>query len=102
MTQKDETLDLHVLDWQPEGIEFNGIVGRPSKACFPANPNRKALPVKYDPNGHLTTIAVPAKASDPTDTVIALQYDGRVAADPEAEGQSHWYTTRSRRLIARM
>ena len=32
MTQKEKTIYLHVLEWKPEGIEFNGIVGKPSKA----------------------------------------------------------------------
>ena len=65
MTQKDQTVYLHVLEWKPEGIEFNGIVGKPAKAYFLADPERKALPVTYDANGHVTKIEVPAKAPDP-------------------------------------
>ena len=37
MTQKDKTIYLHILEWKPEGIEFNGIVGKPSKAYFLAD-----------------------------------------------------------------
>ncbi len=97
MTQKDQTLYLHVLEWKPEGIEFNGIVGKPTKAYFLADPERKALPVSYDSNGHITKIEVPEKALDERNTVIALEYDAAIVADPNAKGQYHWYTTRSKR-----
>lgn len=97
MTQKDQTLYLHVLEWKPEGIEFNGIVGKPAKAYFLADAERKALPVTYDANGHLTKIEVPAEAPDFRNTVIAVEYEAPIVADVDAEGTYHWYTTRSKR-----
>ncbi|SMP54175.1 alpha-L-fucosidase [Neorhodopirellula lusitana] len=97
MTQKDQTVYLHVLEWKPEGIEFNGIVGKPAKAYFLADPARKALPVTYEASGHVTKIEVPANAPDPRDTVIAVEYDAPVVTDSDAKGKYHWYTSRSRR-----
>ncbi|MGJ8643802.1 MAG: alpha-L-fucosidase [Luteolibacter sp.] len=97
MTQKDQTVYLHVLEWKPEGIEFNGIIGEPSKAYFLADEERKALPVNYDASGHITKIEVPEKAPDSRNTVIAVEYDKAIEADPEATGKFHWYTTRSKR-----
>ncbi|TWU03445.1 Alpha-L-fucosidase [Neorhodopirellula pilleata] len=49
MTQKDRTVYLHVMKWNPEGVVFNGIVGKPAKAYLLADPDHKTLPVKYDP-----------------------------------------------------
>ena len=97
MTQKDQTVYLHVLEWRKEGIEFNGIVGKPSKVYFLADKEKKALPVSYDAEGHVTKIEVPEEAPDPLDTVIAVEYDKPVVSDPDAEGKFHWYTTRSKR-----
>ena len=97
MTQKDKTVYLHVLEWKKEGIEFNGIVGKPAKAYFLADAGCKPLPVKYDANGHVTTIQVPKEAPDFRDTVIAVEYAAPVVADPDAKGQYYWYTTRSKR-----
>lgn len=90
MTQKDQTVYLHVLKWNPDGIEFNGLVGKPSKVYFLADPSRKALPVSYDANGHITRIEVPANAPDAKDTVIAVEYEDAVQADPKAKGKYHW------------
>ena len=97
MTQKDKTVYLHVLEWKADGIEFNGIAGKPSKAYFLADEKREALPVTYDANGHITKIEVPAKAPDARDTVIAVEYDSPITADPDAKGKYHWYTNRSKR-----
>lgn len=97
MTQKEQTLYLHVLEWKPEGIEFNGIVGKPAKAYFLADAERKALPVTYDAKGHITKIEVPAEAPDFRNTVIAVEYDAPIVADSDAKGKYHWYTTRSKR-----
>ncbi|TWT81466.1 Alpha-L-fucosidase [Planctomycetes bacterium CA13] len=97
MTQKNKTVYLHVLEWKPEGIEFNGIVGNPRKAHFLNDPQRKSLAVTYDAGRHITKIDVPEKAPDFRNTVIAVEYDSPVTADPDAKGKYHWYTTRSRR-----
>lgn len=97
MTQKDQTVYLHVLEWKADGIEFNGLVGKPAKAYFLADAQRKPLPISYDANGHVTKIEVPAEAPDYRDTVIAVEYDAPIVADPNAKGKYHWYTTRSKR-----
>ena len=97
MTQKDKTIYLHVLEWKPEGIAFNGIVGKPSKAYFLADPKRKALPVTYDANGHVTKIEGPATAPDSRNTVIVVEYDAPIITDPDAQGKYHWYTNRRTR-----
>ncbi|MGJ8649404.1 MAG: alpha-L-fucosidase [Opitutaceae bacterium] len=97
MTQKDQTIYLHVLEWKKEGIEFNGIVGKPSKVYFLADEQREALPVSYDANGHITKIDVPAEMPDFRNTVIAVEYDAPIVADENAKGKYHWYTTRSKR-----
>ena len=99
MTQEYQTVYLHVLEWKPNGIVFNGIVGKPAKAYFLADPNREALTVKYGAKDHITTVEVPANAPDPKDTVIALEYDSPVEAAPNAKGRYYWYTKRSLRLI---
>jgi alpha-L-fucosidase len=97
MTQKEQTVYLHVLEWTPDAITFNGIVGKPVKAYFLADAERKALPVTYDANGQITTIEVPSVAPDANDTVIAVEYDSAVKTDPNAQGKYHWYTSRSKR-----
>ena len=89
MTQKDQTVYLHVMKWNPDGITFNGLVGKPAKAYFLADAKREALAVTYDANGHITRIEVPAEAPDAKNTVIALEYDA-VAADPSAQGKYYW------------
>ncbi|WP_372724519.1 alpha-L-fucosidase [Novipirellula sp.] len=97
MTQKNQTLYLHVLEWKPSGIEFNGIVGKPVKAYFLADPKRTPLPVTYDADAHSTKVKVPETAPDQRNTVIAVEYDSAVVVDPNAKGKYHWYTTRSKR-----
>ncbi|EMI56148.1 alpha-L-fucosidase [Rhodopirellula sallentina] len=97
MTQKDKTLYLHVLEWPPEGVEFNGIIGKPSKAYFLADPQQRALPLSYEADGHVTKIEVPATSPDPRNTVIAVEYETAIKADPDAEGKYHWYTNRRTR-----
>ncbi|MDP4625878.1 MAG: alpha-L-fucosidase [Akkermansiaceae bacterium] len=89
MTQKDQTVYLHVMKWNPESIEFNGLVGAPTKAYFLADEKREALEVAYDAEKHVTRIKVPAEALDSKDTVIALEY-GEVKADPNAKGEYLW------------
>jgi alpha-L-fucosidase len=90
MTQKDQTVYLHVMNWTPCQIEFNGLMGKPAKAYFLADPECQALELEYDGKGHVTRIAVPAVAPDVRDTVIALEYDAPVIVDPNAKGQYLW------------
>lgn len=49
MTQKDQTVYCHVLEWKADGIEFNGLVGQPSKAYFVSDAQKTPLPLTYDP-----------------------------------------------------
>ena len=97
MTQKGRTVYLHVLEWEPKGIVFNGLVGKPAKVYFLADPDRKALPVSYDADRHVTTVSVPTKMPDLRDMVIAVEYDGPIVTDAEAKGTYHWYTKRNMR-----
>ena len=97
MTQKDKTVYLHVLEWKAEGIEFNGIVGKPARAYFLADAERKPLTVRYDTNGHITKIEVPKTAPDANNTVIAVEYDSAVKSDPKAKGKYHWWPNRRTR-----
>ena len=94
MTQKGQTLYLHVMNWSPDALEFNGIVGKPVKATFLADPNGRELTIEYDPQGHVTRIAgLPEDAPDTRDTVIVLEYDAPIKDDPNATGQYHWSKT---------
>jgi alpha-L-fucosidase len=90
MTQKGQTVYLHVMKWEPNKIVFNGILGKPVKATFLADPKHESLSVSYDAASHTTTIQVPATAPDEKDTVIALEYDAPVKADPSAKGTYIW------------
>ena len=82
---------------KPNGIEFNGIVGKPVKASFLSDPKQTPLPVTYDADAHSTKVKVPETAPDQRNTVIAVEYDSAVVVDPNAKGKYHWYTTRSKR-----
>jgi alpha-L-fucosidase len=97
MTQKDRSLYLHVLEWNPNGIEFHGIVGKPAKAFLLNDPSHQSLPIEHDTNTHITKINVPAEAPDARDTVIVVQYDVPIVADVKVKGNYHWYTRRNRR-----
>ena len=97
MTQKDQTVYLHVLQWKSDGIEFNGLVGQPPKAYFLHDAQKKSLPISYDAQGHVTKVTVPEKAPGFRNSVIAVEYDSPVVADPDAKGKYHWYTNRRTR-----
>lgn len=90
MTRKPKTLYLHVLKWNPDGIVFNGVVGKPAKAYFLADPERAALAVRQDTTGRITTIDVPSEAPDPNDSVIVLEFNAPVEIDKAAKGRYHW------------
>lgn len=97
MTQKDNKVYLHVLEWNPDGIEFNGIVSKPSKAYFLADPERKSLDISYTNKGHIVNIEVPKQAPDNKNTVIVVEYSEPLISDVNAVGKYHWYTTRTMR-----
>ncbi|CAA6691709.1 MULTISPECIES: alpha-L-fucosidase [unclassified Lentimonas] len=94
MTQKDQSLYLHVMKWQPGSIEFNGIVGKPSKAYFMADSERSELSVSYTEVNHITKIEMPADVVDPNNSVIVLEYEKSIVTDPKAKGKYHWYNKR--------
>ena len=97
MTQKDQTVYLHVLEWNADGIEFNGLVGQPSSVYFLSDPEQKPLPVTYDADSHITKISLPAESPDLRNAVITVEYAGPVTIDPDAKGKYHWYTNRQTR-----
>jgi alpha-L-fucosidase len=93
MTQKDQMLYLHVMNWSPE-VKFNGIAGKPVKATFLADPKGRELTLEYDYESHVTRIAgLPEEAPDTRNTVIVLEYDAPIEIDPKATGQYHWSKT---------
>ena len=93
MTQKPNRLYLHVMKWNRDGIVFNGVVGKPNRAYLLADPDRKDLAIEHDAGKHLTTIRVSGKAPDGYDSVIAVEFDGPVKIDKEAQGTYHWSKT---------
>lgn len=91
MTQKGQKLYLHVMNWTPHAIEFHGIIGKPAKATFLADPDGRELTLEYSSDGHVTRIVnLPEEAPDARNTVIMLEYDAPIKADPSATGQYHW------------
>ncbi len=97
ITQKENKLFLHVLEWKPEGIEFNGIIGEPEKVYFLADEKKEALSVSYDSEDKVTKIQVPKDMPDYRDTVIVAEYSSDIEVDSETKGEYYWYTTRSKR-----
>jgi alpha-L-fucosidase len=90
MTQKQQKLYLHVMQWNPDGISFNGVLGTPAKAYLLADPERKELDIQHDTNGHITTIDVPGEAPDPHNSVIVLEFNAPIEVDKAARGRYHW------------
>ena len=90
MTQKDNTLYLHVLNWNADGIQFNGLISTPTKVYLLSDPDRKSLPVEQDKNTGITTVKIPTEAPGPNVCVIGLDFDGAIETDPNAEGKYCW------------
>ena len=90
MTQKETKLYLHVMKWNPGGIGFNGVMGKPAKAYLLADPEQRELSVRHDASGHITTIDVPGEAPDTNDTVIVLEFNATVEIAKTAKGRYHW------------
>lgn len=67
MTQKGDTLYLHVMKWNANGIRFDGVIGKPSKAYLLADPERKVLTIKQDAAENSITVNVPEDAPDAND-----------------------------------
>ncbi|MEN8127718.1 MAG: alpha-L-fucosidase, partial [Planctomycetota bacterium] len=90
MTQKDNKLYLHVLKWNADGIRFNGLISKPTKAYLLADPEQQALTVRQDAGKHITTAMVPSEAPDPNISIIVLEFDAPVKIDNTAKGKYHW------------
>jgi len=86
MTQKGNKLYLHVMNWDPEGLSFHGIMGAPETARFLANGQSQGLSIRHDPKGNLTKLNLPADPLDPFNTVIVLEYADSIHVDPQAKG----------------
>jgi len=99
MTTKENKIYLHVLEWTPKEIKFNGIIGKPSKAYYLADKDKKSLKIKYNEKTYEASVEVSNKALDKRNTVIVLEYDKPFKEDLETEGKYHWYTKRSIRHI---
>lgn len=70
-TAKPGRIYLHVLDWPRGGvIRLPALPKKVTGAYLLADPDREALPIREEPDG--LTVAGPAAAPDPTDTVVAL------------------------------
>jgi hypothetical protein len=81
-TRKGRTLYLHVLKWPAGGkLVVGGLKTEAKRAYLLGDPRQRALRVARTGDLDLT-IAVPARAPDATDTVIALE----LASDPEVDG----------------
>ena len=90
MTQKENRLYLHVLKWNPDGIMFNGLISKPTKAYLLSDPDGKQLQVKYNASEVITTVAVPPEAPGKNVSVIVLEFDGPIKTDPQAKGKYCW------------
>ena len=84
-------LYLHVLKWNPKGIELTGILGQPSHAYLLADPARKDLVVER--NGDALTAKVPAAAPDENDSVIVMEFADGIKVDANAKSGFHWKPT---------
>ena len=87
VTQKGDKLYLHVLKWNADGIAFNGLLSKPTKAYLLSD-RSKTLAVEQ--NGGITTVKVPAEAPDMHIPVIALEFAGAIETDPGATGKYYW------------
>lgn len=81
-TMKGSTLYLHVFHWPDNGeLLVPGIRNRIRQASLLADPHRKPLEV-IRMNGEDWLIRVPAEAPDPLVTVLSVELDGTVDANP--------------------
>jgi alpha-L-fucosidase len=90
MTQKGNKLYLHVLKWNANGIQFKGLISKPSKAYLLAAPELQLPTVEQDADTGITTVMVPTKAPDLNVPVIVLEFDSAIAVDQTTTGEYHW------------
>jgi alpha-L-fucosidase len=81
-TRKAGTLYLHVFTWPKDGQLTVAITNPVKRAYLLADPGQATLKVNVSEGG--ATIAIPAAAPDPIDTVIAVEIEGelKLAAAP--------------------
>ena len=75
--RKGETLYLQVFQWPQDGALRVPLANKPLKAWLLADPEKKALPLEQ--SADRIVIHLPAKASDPVASVVALQVEGEPA-----------------------
>jgi alpha-L-fucosidase len=88
---EQKRLYLHVLKWNPAGIELAGILGQPSHAYLLADPSHKELVVER--KGDVLMIKVPEKGPDENDSVIVLDFPEGIKVDANAKADFHWKAT---------
>ena len=85
-TVKDTTLYLHVFDWPDDGLlQLHGL-HTPVRAASLLTDPTKRLPVRQEDD--CIEITVPARPSDPVDTVIAVSLTGKPKVDPPVVSQA--------------
>ncbi|MCP5116798.1 MAG: alpha-L-fucosidase [bacterium] len=87
MTRKPGKLYLHVLRWNPDGIEFPGLRSRVKRAYLLADPDQD---LRVEQSGGMTLVKVPPKAPDNNVSVIALELAGNLEVDENVQGKYHW------------
>ncbi len=90
ISQKPGKLYLHVLKWNPAGIEFTGLKTQVKRAWLLADTRRAPLKVQQDIAAGSTRIAVPASAPSENVNVIVLELGGPLQTDPAAKGSYVW------------
>jgi alpha-L-fucosidase len=84
ITQKGNTLYLHVFEWPQDGkLTVSGINATAKRAFLLASKGQKLTFEQTNPQE--IQIAVPAAAPDPLDSVIALNCSGPITAAPIAK-----------------
>jgi alpha-L-fucosidase len=90
ISQKPGKLYLHVLKWNPDGIAFNGLKSKVTKAYLLADRTKAPLAVEQDVTKGLIKVTVPNKPPDPNISVIVLDVPSGIEIDKSAKGQYHW------------
>ncbi|MBN1589619.1 MAG: alpha-L-fucosidase [Pirellulales bacterium] len=83
-TQKGNRLYIHVFDWPEDGkLVLPGLRNAPAKASILGHPNAKVETRHRVGSGdHDVLLTVPKQASDPTDSVIVLDFDEPPMVEP--------------------
>ncbi|MCZ8513030.1 alpha-L-fucosidase [Paenibacillus filicis] len=81
-TAKGRTLYLHVFDWPGDGdLIVQGLRNRVTSAYLLQDPNRTGLQHQRLGEEDIV-IRVPSHATDPNATVVVVEYDGEIEANP--------------------